>query len=47
MPFIVARHDRQSSRSSASSIAVVTTVRAEARVGAGSAASFTYRAYSA
>ena len=29
------------------SIAVVTTLRAEARVGAGTAASFTYRAYSA
>ncbi len=29
------------------SIAVVTTIRAEAREGAGPAASFTYRAYSA
>jgi hypothetical protein len=29
------------------SIAVVTTIRAEAREGTGAAASFTYRAYSA
>ena len=46
MPFIVAAAFASISLI-ALSIAVITTLRAEAREGAGTAASFTYRAYGA